>query len=154
LWTDTNTDCKGKLAHDAALAFKDGQDPDGHGLKPSDFHLKELVKMFNEWVTSGPNRVIASQSGFNRLFAAWILDEDLPWVTGETPLLAEIFRYLDVNFQLPSDTTACNQLAHIFAELLGKVVQELAVRTTSVYYPHRSPLINISQSIKSKIAYD
>lgn len=130
LWTHTN-DCKGKRAHDAALAFKDGQDPDGHGVKPSDFNLKESAKMFNEWVTSGPNRVIATQSGFNRLFAAWILDEDLPWVTGESPMLAELFRYLNVNFKLPSDTTVRNQLAHIFAELHGKVVRELAVRPTS-----------------------
>lgn len=38
-----------------------------------------------------------------------------------------LFRYLKITYQLPSDTTVRNQLAHIFQELLGKVVREFAV---------------------------
>ena len=72
--------------------------------------------------------VVATQSGFLRLFAAWILDESLPWTTGEAPALHLLFKYLKVNFILPTDTTVKNQLVRIFAELHGKVVREFSVR--------------------------
>ena len=68
------------------------------------------------------------QKGFLWLFSAWILDESLPWTTGEAPALHLLFKYLKIQFQLPSDTTVCNQLAHIFAELHRKVVEEFTVR--------------------------
>lgn len=71
--------------------------------------------------------VVPTQKGFLRLFGAWILDEDLPFTTGEAPSLDRLFRYMKVNFVLPSDTTVRNVLAEIFAELHGKVVRELAV---------------------------
>jgi hypothetical protein len=63
-----------------------------------------------------------TQTGFYRLFAAWILDKSLPWTTGEAPTLQILFKYLKVNFVLPTDTTVRNHLAKIFAELHGKVV--------------------------------
>ncbi|GJF00443.1 hypothetical protein PsYK624_167310 [Phanerochaete sordida] len=75
-----------------------------------------------------------TQKGFLRIFAAWLLDQDLPFTTGEAPSLANLFKYLKIRFVLPSDTTVRNVLAEIFAELHGKVVRELS-------------------SIKSKIAY-
>ncbi|KAJ3713430.1 hypothetical protein C8R42DRAFT_593447, partial [Lentinula raphanica] len=56
-----------------------------------------------------------------------ILDEDLPWTTGEALSLALLFRYLKVWYELPSDTMVRNQLAKIFAELHGKVVREFSV---------------------------
>jgi len=71
--------------------------------------------------------ITATQSGFLRLFSAWILDESLPWMTGEAPSLQLLFKYLKINFALPSDTTVRNQLAKIFAELHGKVVREFSV---------------------------
>ena len=61
------------------------------------------------------------------MFAAWILNESLPWTTGEAPSLQLLFKYLKINFMLPSDTTVRNQLAKIFAELHGKVVREFSV---------------------------
>ncbi|KAI0363188.1 hypothetical protein BV20DRAFT_921329, partial [Pilatotrama ljubarskyi] len=66
--------------------------------------------------------------GFYRVFAAWILDDNLPFTMGESPSLARLFQYLKVKFILPSDTTVRNVLAQIFAEMHGKVVHELAVR--------------------------
>lgn len=69
----------------------------------------------------------ATQTGFLRLFSAWILDESLPWTTGEAPSLKLLFQYLKVNFVLPTGTTVRNQLGKIFAELHGKVVREFAV---------------------------
>jgi hypothetical protein len=71
--------------------------------------------------------IIATQKGFLRLFSAWILDESLPWTTGEAPSLDLLFKYLKVKFILPSDTTVRNQLGKIFLELHGKVVREFAV---------------------------
>lgn len=87
---------------------------------------RELMRGFLRNGELDPN-IPATQRGFLRLFAAWILDEDLPWTTGEAPTLAILFKYLKIRFVLPSDTTVRNQLGHIFAELHGKVVRELSV---------------------------
>ena len=74
---------------------------------------------------SPPNpAIVPSQKGFLRIFALWILDKDLPWMTGQAPLLNE----LSVNYQLPSDTTIRNELARIFVDLDGKVVREILVQ--------------------------
>lgn len=74
-----------------------------------------------------------TQKGFYRVFAAWILDDSLPFTTGESPSLTRVFKYLKVNFMLPSDTTVRNVLAQIFAELHGKVVREFAVSSHAMY---------------------
>jgi hypothetical protein len=71
--------------------------------------------------------VIPTQKGFLQLFAAWILDESLPWTSGESLTLAILFKYLKVRFQLLSDTTVQNLLTKIFAELHGKVVCKFMV---------------------------
>lgn len=71
--------------------------------------------------------LIPTQTGFLRLFAAWILDESLPWTTGEAPALHILFKYLKIKFFLPTDTTVRNQLAKIFAELHSKVVRTFTV---------------------------
>lgn len=95
--------------------------------------------------------VTATQTGFYRLFAAWILDESLPWTTGEAPTLQILFKYLKVNFILPTDTTVRNHLVKIFAELHGKVVREFSVSGLS---NQKLRLINILiKNVKSKIAY-
>ncbi|KAI9453729.1 hypothetical protein F5148DRAFT_956725, partial [Russula earlei] len=60
--------------------------------------------------------------GFLCIFSAWIFDESLPWTTGEAPTLQMLFKYLKITYQLPSDTTVCNQLVYIFEELHGKVI--------------------------------
>ena len=71
--------------------------------------------------------IMTMYKGFLRIFSAWILDESLPWTAGEAPTLQMLFKYLKVNYSLPSDTTIRNQLVHIFAELHGKVVCKFAV---------------------------
>jgi hypothetical protein len=73
--------------------------------------------------------VVATYKGFLHIFLAWIFDESLPWTTGEAPTLQMLFKYLKITYQLPSDMTVCNQLAHIFEELHGKVVRDFAVGT-------------------------
>ncbi|KAF9008350.1 hypothetical protein BDQ17DRAFT_1422423 [Cyathus striatus] len=46
--------------------------------------------------------------------------------TGKSNMLANLFKYLKISYMLPSDTAVHNELAKIFAELHGKVVEELA----------------------------
>ncbi len=71
--------------------------------------------------------LVPTQVGFQRLFAAWLFEEDLPFTTGESPGLARLFKYLKVNVVLPSDTTVRNTLARIFIDLHATVVRELTV---------------------------
>lgn len=96
-----------------------------------------------------------TQTGFRRLFAAWILDESLPWTTGEAPTLEALFKYLKVNFALPSDTSVRNELAKIFAELHGKIVKEFAVSVyiVTVCSIKLQVLTFTFKTVKSKIAY-
>jgi hypothetical protein len=72
-------------------------------------------------------QIIVTQKGFYRVFAAWLLEDNLPWTTGETPGIARLFKYIKSTFSLPSDTTVRNELGRIFAELHGLVVKELTV---------------------------
>lgn len=68
-----------------------------------------------------------TKKGFLKHFAAWLIKEDLPFTTGESYGIKRLFKYLDVTFQLPSDTTVQNALAKIYIELHGEVVHELSV---------------------------
>jgi hypothetical protein len=68
-----------------------------------------------------------TKKGFLKHFAAWILEDDLPFTTGETRGIGRLFNYLSVKFQLPSDTTVRNTLAKIYIELHRNIVKELSV---------------------------
>lgn len=72
-------------------------------------------------------KTYSTKAGFLKHFAAWLIEEDLPFTTGEAAGLHRLFKYLDVTYQLPSDTTVRNVLARIYAELHGEVVRELSV---------------------------
>jgi hypothetical protein len=73
-----------------------------------------------------------TKKGFLKHFAAWILEDDLPFTTGETPGIQRLFRYLSIKFQLPSDTTVRNMLAKIYIELHENLVKELSVCVISL----------------------
>ncbi|TFY60202.1 hypothetical protein EVJ58_g5298, partial [Rhodofomes roseus] len=75
-----------------------------------------------------------TQRGFLQVFAAWIIEDDLPWTTGESPGLARMFRYMQSKFMLPSDTTVRNTVATIFAQLHAEVVKELAAVKSRIAY--------------------
>ena len=68
-----------------------------------------------------------TQKGFYSVFASWILEDDLPFTTGETSGIKRLFKYLQSRFMLPSDTTVRNTLARIFSELHETVKRELEV---------------------------
>ncbi|KAJ2920184.1 hypothetical protein MD484_g20, partial [Candolleomyces efflorescens] len=126
-------DCKGLAAKSTASASTSNS---ASAPKSAGFHLKQSVELMERYLKEGELNpaITPTNKGFKRIFAAWILDEDLPWTTGEAPLLRQLFAYLKITHTLPSDTSVRNELAHIFADLHGKVVKEFA-------------------SIKSKIAY-
>ncbi|KAJ7691056.1 hypothetical protein B0H14DRAFT_2251304, partial [Mycena olivaceomarginata] len=54
-----------------------------------------------------------TQIGFNRVFAAWIIEDDLAFTTGESPGIQRLFDYIGSRFGLPSDTTVRNTLANL-----------------------------------------
>jgi hypothetical protein len=116
-------DCKGKSVE----KIQDGPTTE------DTLNLKKSAKIMKAFLKEGElnPEIIATYSGFLRIFSAWVIDESLPWTTGEAPTLQMLFKYLKITYQLPSDTTVRNQLVHIFQELHGKVVREFTVRLLS-----------------------
>jgi hypothetical protein len=114
------TECKGTA--------KEKENP-GKPTSEEQINLKRSSEMMAAYLKEGElnPEAIVTYKGFLRIFSAWILDESLPWTTGEAPTLQMLFKYLKITYLLPSDTTICNQLVHIFDELHGKVVREFAV---------------------------
>ena len=87
------------------------------------------TKLMEDYLAEGKlnPKTYPTKAGFLRHFAAWLIEEDLPFTTGEAPGLHRLFKYLEITYQLPSDTTVRNVLARIYAELHGEVVCELSV---------------------------
>lgn len=83
-----------------------------------------------------------TQKGFYKVFAAWILEDDLAFTTGESEGLKRLFKYMQSRFKLPSDTTVRNTIAIIFAGLHNKVKAELKVNCIF-------SLINLQRSLTS-----
>ncbi|KAG2365695.1 hypothetical protein BDR07DRAFT_1185587, partial [Suillus spraguei] len=57
------------------------------------------------YFAKGTKPVFATKDGFLRHFVAWIINDDLPWTTGETPGIVRLFQFLEVRWTLPSGTT-------------------------------------------------
>jgi hypothetical protein len=72
-------------------------------------------------------------NGFNRVFAAWLISDDLPFTTGESTSCAALFKYIKCTYKLPSDTTVRNHVSRIFVDVKAAVVQEIAVRDLKLY---------------------
>jgi hypothetical protein len=86
-------------------------------------------KMMQEMVRQGllNPMVPITQNGFNRHFAAWLVEDNLPWTTGESPGLRRVFWYIKCKLELPSDTTVRQHVTLLYVELLRSVVNELTV---------------------------
>jgi hypothetical protein len=85
------------------------------------------VKIMDGYFANGTKPIFATKDGFMRHFVAWVIDDDLPWTTGETPSIVRLFLFLEVRWTLPSDTAVCNMVAKIFTELRANLVKELTV---------------------------
>ena len=116
-------------------------------------NLKRSADMMAAYLKQGElnPQIIPTQAGFVRLFAAWVLDESLPWTTGEAPSLQLLFNYLKIRFTLPTDTTMRTQLSKIYDELHGKVVRLFTVSISSHISVHC--FTTMFQETKSRIAY-
>ncbi|KAJ2920749.1 hypothetical protein H1R20_g16345, partial [Candolleomyces eurysporus] len=90
-------------------------------------NYKQTKEIMDKFLLEGKLNpaITPTQAGFRCIFTARILDNDLPWTMGESPMLANLFRYLKIKQLLPSDTAVRNELARLFTELHGKVVEEL-----------------------------
>lgn len=99
-------------------------------IAPADqLNLKMSAEFMTQYLRAGDLNpaVEPTQRGFTRIFVAWILDESLPWTTGEAPSLSLLFKYLRIKFTLPCDTLVWSQLLEIYNELHNKIVHELMV---------------------------
>ncbi|KZT08290.1 uncharacterized protein LAESUDRAFT_649153 [Laetiporus sulphureus 93-53] len=104
---------------------QDGQNPSRSANGSYTPASARLMEKFLEDGRLNPKRD-PTQKGFLRVFAAWLLEENLPFTTGEAPGLHRLFHYLGIKFILPTDTTVRNTLARIFADLHAALVKELA----------------------------
>ncbi|KAJ7707181.1 hypothetical protein B0H16DRAFT_1242259, partial [Mycena metata] len=66
------------------------------------------ARIMGEFLQAGElNPVINStQSNFLNIFAAWIVEDDLAFTTGETEGIKRLFAFMQSRYLLPSDTTA------------------------------------------------
>ena len=120
-------------AEAAAAAAQAGDDVDpadepSASSSRSGFTLAS-AKLMEKYLEEGKlnPKVEPTQRGFLQVFAAWIIEDDLPFTTGESPGLARMIKYMQSKFLLPSDTTVRNMVAVIFAQMHAELVKELAV---------------------------
>ena len=94
------TECKGNK-HDNK---KDEQTSEEH------INTKQSAEIMESFLKEGElnPKVIATYKGFLSIFSACLIDESLPWSTGEVLTLQMLFRYFKIMYQLPSDTIVCN----------------------------------------------
>ncbi|KAF7372111.1 Eukaryotic translation initiation factor 3 [Mycena venus] len=85
------------------------------------------AKIMEEFLREGKLNpaVRRTQGGFLKVFAAWLLEDDLPFTTGETDGIRRLFEYMQVNYILPSDTTVKNTLVRIFTDMYNNLKADL-----------------------------
>jgi hypothetical protein len=113
-----------------------------HGIPvPSDVQPGETrgvsassAKIMADFLVEGKiNPAINStQKNFLKVFTAWIIEDDLPFTTGETPGIQRLFAFLQTRYGLPSDTAVRNTLAEMYVDMYKLVKSELAASTS--YY--------------------
>ncbi|KAM5543378.1 hypothetical protein V8D89_002963 [Ganoderma adspersum] len=121
-----------KAAESKDLPAEDGKTAVNHG------YMLASARVMEEYVRNGylNSALEPTQKGFYRVFAAWILEDDLPFSQGESWSLRNVFKYLKVNFILPTDTTVRNVLTKIFTDLHGKVVCKFTCIKSKIAFMH------------------
>ncbi|KAF5378354.1 hypothetical protein D9615_002986 [Tricholomella constricta] len=113
------------------------------------------LKIMGEFLKEGVlnPELVRTQGGFHKVFAAWILEDDLPFTTGETPGIHRLFLYMESRFLLPTDTTVRNTLAKLFAELYNiNVKSKIALSTDT--WTTKSMMFSFAGTIASWITDD
>ncbi|KAF7363114.1 Dimer-Tnp-hAT domain-containing protein [Mycena venus] len=100
-----------------------------------------------------------TQIGFNRVFTAWIIEDDLAFTTGESPGIQRLFNYISSRFGLPSDTTVRNTLAKLFCEMFETIKSELAnakskIAASTDTWSTRSMMFTFAGTIASWVSED
>jgi hypothetical protein len=74
--------------------------------QPLKFNYQQASRIISKFLLEGKLNpaIFPTETGFRHIFSAWIPDDDLPWTTGQSPMLASLFRCLKVNYMLQSDT--------------------------------------------------
>ncbi|KAF8262481.1 hypothetical protein EI94DRAFT_1602044, partial [Lactarius quietus] len=94
------------------------------------------AKLMEKYVQDGllNPRVEPTQPGFTRLFAAWLIEQDLPFTTGESGSIKRLFKYIQCRFSLPSDTTithatdtwtSSGMINAVLSRIVGRKLMEL-----------------------------
>ncbi|OCH83652.1 hypothetical protein OBBRIDRAFT_742875, partial [Obba rivulosa] len=99
-----------KQTHQEQLeqSSKDGEEADDDGGEvPQSTDKLMARKIMKSFIKKGllHPKLKRTRKGFRILFAVWFIEANLPFTTGESSGLARLFRYLEVNEELPSDTT-------------------------------------------------
>ncbi|KAJ7307880.1 hypothetical protein DFH08DRAFT_636630, partial [Mycena albidolilacea] len=89
-----------KQHHHGILVPSDVQPGETRGVSASS------AKIMADFLVEGKiNPAINStQKNFLKVFTAWIIEDDLPFTTGETPGIQRLFAFLQTRYGLPSDT--------------------------------------------------
>jgi hypothetical protein len=115
-----------RTVHDGPGTAIPGAEPDSdlRGISPAS------AKIMEEFLREGrlSPAVRPAQKGFYAVVAAWILEEDLPFTTGETGGIRRLLKYMQCKFLLPSDTTVRNQLAKMYSEMFTALKDDLKAR--------------------------
>lgn len=106
----------------------------------------QLMQAFVEEGKLNP-KIEPTQKGFQKMFTAWCIEDNLPWTTGETDAIARLWKYLKIDFRLPSDTTMRNTVKAIHDALHCKLVEELTVSTLSILVSYVLTIHNTSYLI-------
>ncbi|KAJ7746161.1 hypothetical protein DFH07DRAFT_748536, partial [Mycena maculata] len=69
---------------------------------------------------------VRTQRGFLKVFTAWLVEDDLPFTTGETGGIQRLFEYMQSRFMLPSDTIALDNAPtnDVLIRVLSKILTE------------------------------
>ncbi|KAK7001674.1 hypothetical protein R3P38DRAFT_3368049 [Favolaschia claudopus] len=98
--------------------------------EPGVFHNVSAgsAKIMAEYLAEGKlNPAINStQKNFYKIMSAWIIEDDLPFTTGQTPGIQRLFAFLQTRYMLPSDTTVRNTLAELYIDMYELIKSELA----------------------------
>ncbi|KAJ6613220.1 hypothetical protein B0H10DRAFT_1628930, partial [Mycena sp. CBHHK59/15] len=94
------------------------------------------AKIIQDFLVDGKlNPVInLTQANFLKIFAAWIIEDDLAFTTGETDGINRLFQFLQTRYQLPTDTTYIHlmMLVYLIAVTLDNAApNNVLIRTLS-----------------------
>ncbi|SJL11862.1 uncharacterized protein ARMOST_15273 [Armillaria ostoyae] len=119
------------------------------------------AKIMEEFLRNGELNAThePTQEGFNKVFAAWCLQMNLPFTLGESEGADRVFRYIKSRFSLPSDMTIRNKLERIHNDLSAHVKEEIRnvksrIATSTDTWTTRSMMFSFAGTVATWIMED